>query len=400
MRSGLAPHPWATRDENPAAVVKRVRSLPLSAEIRQAWQYSNDHYIILGHIVSVLTGQPLHEFIGRHVLQPLGMHDSLYNHTEARSTGRFTDSFFHLNRSTGGIGKAEAVEQYFPGTRLNLAAAGGLVSSSRDVATWLQELLDPQHLSTPLLHNISMGRAIATGVSPEPEIGVRLYGMAQALSSYRGVQMTYHTGLIVDQYSIIVRLPHHDIGIAVLTNDDIGSHLLSPIVRRVIEDMLKMDFVDWEKREIEPALNQEVHAQTPPTVQLPPTAENITGPYFHPGYGTLLVRPIDKQDRVLLSALPPELAVDNRTVIAEFPHLDFPPKFIFTHRDKDVYDVTMVAMRELKKGGTIALQPVEVARAEINGIKGKIAFDAKFWIAEPAVAGNQTLVFTVDPPQA
>lgn len=140
-----------TRSEEAASdIVRRVRHLRPSTEVRQAMQYNNIHYFIIGEIVAYLTKDTYHTYIQTHILHPLGMASSSYNYTLAKETGQMAQSFARteVNTShcakvwlgrdeldTSCYGRPFPVPLYAKGDGLFLAAVGGLASSTADMVS-------------------------------------------------------------------------------------------------------------------------------------------------------------------------------------------------------------------------------------------------------------------------
>jgi len=58
-RTGMARHDlvWIAHPEwSRAELVRRLRFLPLAADLRQEWRYCNNGYTVAGHLVDVLSG--------------------------------------------------------------------------------------------------------------------------------------------------------------------------------------------------------------------------------------------------------------------------------------------------------------------------------------------------------
>ena len=62
-------HPGRSR----ADLVRRLRFLPLSRDLRQEFQYSNLGYLVAGHIVDALSGTLWEDYLHSRVLTPIGM---------------------------------------------------------------------------------------------------------------------------------------------------------------------------------------------------------------------------------------------------------------------------------------------------------------------------------------
>jgi CubicO group peptidase (beta-lactamase class C family) len=75
-RSGLPRHDLAWighPDRSRADLVRRLRFLPLSRDLRQQFQYCNLGYLVAGHLVEALSGMPWEEYTRSRLLTPLGM---------------------------------------------------------------------------------------------------------------------------------------------------------------------------------------------------------------------------------------------------------------------------------------------------------------------------------------
>lgn len=75
-RSGLPRHDltWVGQPgRSRAEIVRALRFLPLSKDLRQQFQYCNLGYLVAGHVVEVLSGVSWEDFTRRRLLEPLGM---------------------------------------------------------------------------------------------------------------------------------------------------------------------------------------------------------------------------------------------------------------------------------------------------------------------------------------
>jgi CubicO group peptidase (beta-lactamase class C family) len=54
----------------------RLAALRPAAEPGQRWQYSNANYVLLGHLIEVVSGQGYGDYLAQHVLRPLQMFDT------------------------------------------------------------------------------------------------------------------------------------------------------------------------------------------------------------------------------------------------------------------------------------------------------------------------------------
>jgi CubicO group peptidase (beta-lactamase class C family) len=135
--------------DDPDNIIKRLRHLKPSTELRQVMQYNNYHYWVLAQIIPRLTNYSYIDYVKTHILDPLNMTSSTYNHTLAKGTGRRAQPYVRegkdalkcrtvwsehkkLDRSCYGHPFASA---WFTkgGDGTFIAGPGGLVSSANDM---------------------------------------------------------------------------------------------------------------------------------------------------------------------------------------------------------------------------------------------------------------------------
>jgi CubicO group peptidase (beta-lactamase class C family) len=139
--SGLCPDPGYFGEPYPRNLwedlhkgdwIKQVLSGPIHVKPMQEWQYSSAGYMILGEIISRLTGMPYVEYVIQNIIQPLEL-----NHT-----------FFYvppeLHKNVCFINEQES--KWFPATadqtQEPASAAGGLFSTLADLQKIGQLMLD------------------------------------------------------------------------------------------------------------------------------------------------------------------------------------------------------------------------------------------------------------------
>jgi D-alanyl-D-alanine carboxypeptidase len=111
-----------------AAMRSATRTTPLSLSPQTRLKYSNYGFMVAGELVAQLSGAPYDRYVQESVLQPLGMTNSVFlDGTETRP-GLAVPYGRRLP------GQARAIEQQMK--QHDLMAAGGLVTSVRDLAKW------------------------------------------------------------------------------------------------------------------------------------------------------------------------------------------------------------------------------------------------------------------------
>lgn len=117
-----------------------IADTPLQFEPGRETQYSNAAPYVLARIVELRSGQPFHEYVQQKILKPAVMRDSYFiiPPAEAKRTAV-------VYRDTLQDGKSERVEffRYDPNWKVTMTLPdGGLFSTPRDVAKFLQIFLD------------------------------------------------------------------------------------------------------------------------------------------------------------------------------------------------------------------------------------------------------------------
>ena len=180
------------------ATIERFRDKPLEFTPGERLSYSSSGYVLLGHIIEKISGLPYEEFLKAEIFDPLGMHNSGYDHPQT----------VLLHRAAG-YGKQ--------GTRFINAvhfemdtphAAGALYSTVEDLFLWDQALYTEKLISKNLLE------AMFT-----PFRGPYAYGWTVTESF--GRKMITHAGTISGFRAVIVRFPEERVSVIVLSNSEV-----------------------------------------------------------------------------------------------------------------------------------------------------------------------------------
>ena len=123
-------------DPDNAAFVDRLAKLPLAYQPGTTWDYS---YAIdvLGRVVEVVSGQSLYDFEKENLLDPLGMTDTAFGVEDPSKQGRIAEPF--ANDRSFGV-DADFSDPRHP-VRMQ-SGGGGMVSTARDYARFLQMMLN------------------------------------------------------------------------------------------------------------------------------------------------------------------------------------------------------------------------------------------------------------------
>ena len=294
-RSGLPRHDlvWLGHpDWSRAEVVRRLRFLPLSKDLRQAFQYCNLGYLVAGYAVEVLSGHPWEDFLSTRLLTPLGMGRSNLSVDDMTAD---PDHAAAYERRQGVVRSVPLRPVTAP------APAGAINSCATDMARWLlAQLGGGQVDGRAVMSSDTVARQHAAQiVLPEdrtfPASTRHAYGLGWMIGRYRDHRLLEHGGGIDGFQTECMLLPDDGIGVAVMTNT--SSSLMAPVVAyRVLDELLGLEPLDWFSSykpwfdTLQTGMREARGARrVVPDAPLPRPLEAYAGEYEHPGYGTLTI---------------------------------------------------------------------------------------------------------------
>jgi CubicO group peptidase (beta-lactamase class C family) len=294
-RSGLPRHDlaWVGHpDRSRAELVRRLRFLPLSKDLRQAFQYCNLGYGLAGHVVEAISGTRWEGYLRTRLLTPLGMDRSKLTVDDMLADPDHAAAYERRNGVVVPVPQRSVTA---------LAPAGAINSSAADMARWLlAQLSGGQVDGQSVMSAGTLARQHASHiVVPEdrtfPLSTRHAYGLGWLIGQYRGRRLAEHGGGIDGFQTECMLLPDDGIGVAVMTNT--SSSAMAPVVAyRVLDELLGLEPFDWftEYKARYDALiggSREVRGarRVVPGAPLPRPLDAYAGQYDHPGYGTLTV---------------------------------------------------------------------------------------------------------------
>ena len=300
-RSGLPRHDltWVGQPaRSRAEIVRALRFLPLSRDLRQEFQYCNLGYLAAGHVVEALSGVAWEDFVRDRLLEPLGMHRTNLSVGEMLADGDHSAAY---TRRGGVI--SEVPQRPLPAA----APAGAINSSAADMARWLLVQLaggqlDGATVMSPATAQRQLTPHTLLPAGEEvPGLTQYAYGLGWTIGRYREHKAAMHSGGIDGFQTHCVLLPDDGIGVTVLTNTS-ASVMHLTVAFRVLDELLgaePLDVSGFLKPRFDAVMAGSQEAKTarrvvpgaPPARPLPAYA----GQYEHPGYGTLGIA-FDGQD--------------------------------------------------------------------------------------------------------
>ncbi len=168
----------------------------------QVWEYSNANYLVLGRVVEVVSGSDYQGYVAEHVLAPVGMGDSFVS-----------DGAVHPDMATGHrpwFGTKRAMPE--TATSRAMAPAGGVVASARDLARYLQVMMNGEDDVLSAAGKELMMQP-AGPASP-------YYGLGWFVDP--GAGTVWHTGTSPGYEATVTMLPAQRRGVVVLVNAGSG----------------------------------------------------------------------------------------------------------------------------------------------------------------------------------
>jgi CubicO group peptidase (beta-lactamase class C family) len=239
---------WPSSTYTRREIAMRLRYIPPATSFRNAYAYDNVLYLVAGEVIEAISGQSWEDFVSKRILEKVGMTGTNVRHSDAARGGNIATPHAMVE------GKVRPIA---PFDSDNTNPAGGVNSNAEDMAKWMNVLLARGVLpdGTRLLAE-STWRQITTGVTPVP-IGVpapeltaqrpnfRAYGLGLNVQDYRGQKMLIHSGGLPGYVSRVMMFPDHQLGIAVLTNQESGA-AFDAIAYRIADHYLgATPAIDW-----------------------------------------------------------------------------------------------------------------------------------------------------------
>lgn len=203
-------------------IIHNLRYLKPVSGFRTKYDYDNLLYMVAGEVVARVSGKPWEEFVEERIMRPLGMVKS------ASSFNRLKDKSNVIGAHAVVDGKVKVIAR----DRFEFGnSAGGINSSISEMSKWVIMQLqhgkygDGKQLFTEAVHEEMW--------SPQTIIPVRSpgiynthfnsYGLGWNLTDVMGYKQASHTGFVAGMVTQVTLIPELNLGIIVLTNQQIGA---------------------------------------------------------------------------------------------------------------------------------------------------------------------------------
>jgi len=182
------------RSWDPRELVAISVSHPLGFEPGTQWSYSNTNYIVAGLVIEKITGRPYAEAVERRILKPLRLKDTVLPGNDVEVPGPHAHGYY-----------PDAKGRPVDVTRLNPSwggAAGEMISTTRDLDTFLAALLDGRLLAQAQQEELTRTTAVSPeyglGVSVTPLSCTTIYGHDGSIHGYAAMMVGTPAGRRVE----------------------------------------------------------------------------------------------------------------------------------------------------------------------------------------------------------
>ena len=226
-----------------------MRYLPLSAQIRTKFQYSNLMYVAVSHALEVVTGLAIGDFLRTRLWEPLGMMNTFLSVEDAQTAQSERQvRLAHGYKWDELLGFQELSYASPP----HLSGAIGLISNVVDYSKWIGMMMNSTlpisekghaALTTPRSILYSPG----TGHDITPMAGSEMYALGWYIHHYHGNEIIFHAGNHQGFGALVGYLPRQKFGFAVMAN---SAQTIAPasLALRLVENFLdtpKAKRFDW-----------------------------------------------------------------------------------------------------------------------------------------------------------
>ncbi len=189
------------RDFTPTELVDYFKNQPMDFNPGEKFRYNNSGYILLGHIIELVSGKTYEEYIQDNFFTPLNMERSSYGSTSRIIKGR-------------AYGYDKADDKYKNADFLSMTqpyAAGSLLSTVDDVHKWYKAVMADKVITQENRTKAHTRSVLNNGEQTD-------YGYGWSIGNIQGTKMVQHGGGINGFLTASLILPEKDVFVAIFSN--------------------------------------------------------------------------------------------------------------------------------------------------------------------------------------
>jgi len=183
-------------------LIDYFKNEPMDFDPGEKFRYNNSGYILLGHIIEVVSGKTYAEFLEEEFFKPIGMHNSSYGEPSRLIKNRASG---YSQSPTGEIINAPFLSMTQP------YAAGSILSTTEDLSKWYHAIFSDKVISKANRERAHSSYKLKNG----KETG---YGYGWSLLNYKGVEIIQHGGGINGFSTASAFIPSKNTFVTVLAN--------------------------------------------------------------------------------------------------------------------------------------------------------------------------------------
>jgi len=273
----------------------RPRGLPYGQFV-----YANSGYNLATVLAERRWSRDWREMVEDEVLTPLGMTATTARIDAARTSGAVVAAG-HFGRVPGQPERSSLQK-----TDATMQSAGGLISTARDMALWLEAQINDGRVDGRQVFPAGLiASTHASRVAQDATFGPYVrngYGLGWQVGRYGDDVLIHHFGNFSGSRAHVSFMPERRLGVAVMVNEDAFAGDLADVVANYAYDWFaglpdieavygaRLDalIVERDRRRAGIVAAMEARAKRPRTLSLPDAA--YVGDYVNPAYGTLTIR--------------------------------------------------------------------------------------------------------------
>lgn len=226
-------------------IIHNLRYLKPVSGFRTKYDYDNLLYMVAGELVARVSGRSWEEFVEERIMVPLGMMKSAGSFNRLKDQSNIIAAHGLVN------GKVKVIDR----DRFEFGnSAAGINSSISDLSKWV--IMQLQHGKYGEGKQLWSEKVHKEMWSPQTIIPVGnpgtynthfvSYGLGWNLSDVKGYKQVSHTGFVAGMVTQVTLIPELQLGIIVLTNQQIGAAFTS-ISNQIKDSYLGVKGIDRVK---------------------------------------------------------------------------------------------------------------------------------------------------------
>jgi CubicO group peptidase (beta-lactamase class C family) len=277
-------------------IIQKIGLIDPPYSFRTRYGYSNVGYFVVGELIFRITGKSWEQIVKEKLLEPLKMNRTLLLSEDFKTAYNRASAYTLIDDKRTEI----------PIMSLdNLAPAGSMSSSAKDMAIWLSAQLNNGKIDdTQIISN----QAVQAIRRPYTIVGMdtrnvqwthfSLSGLGLGIKDRRGIIVYSHSGAVPGFSASWMFVPEEDLGIVILTNTDYNL-FHSDLESEILDSFLELPYQGYSDRSLKilgqyramtkannDSLRNVVKSDFKPALPL----EAYTGKYINGLYGEIEIK--------------------------------------------------------------------------------------------------------------